>query len=431
MEKKHRRNAAADDPDFPLERGVLRRRTFLGYIGGGLATALATRGLNLAAAEEDRIELPSIQASTEKPEKLPAPRESGGKRVGYAVVGLGRLAIGQVLPAFATSKHSRLVALVSGDADKAMKLAHQYAIRPDSIYSYENYDQLADNPEVDAVYIALPNSMHAEYTIRAARAGKHVLCEKPMAVSVKQCETMIQECDKAKRMLMIAYRSQYEPMDRAIVKMVRENKFGDLREIVSMNSQNIGDPGQWRLKHELAGGGPLADMGIYSINAARFLTNEEPFEVSGSAYRRKSDPRFQEVEESAHFTLRFPSGMTATCATSFATHRSQFFRLHGSEAWAELNPAFAYHGLRMRIGRVANGEEILEEPRIEPGDQFARQLDHMSQCVRRNVLPHTPGEEGLQDMRIIEAIYESARSGTVVVLPVPSGTRGPDPTGEI
>jgi len=235
MEKKHRRNAAADDPDFPLERGVLRRRTFLGYIGGGLATALATRGLNLAAAEEDRIELPSIQASTEKPEKLPAPRESGGKRVGYAVVGLGRLAIGQVLPAFATSKHSRLVALVSGDADKAMKLAHQYAIRPDSIYSYENYDQLADNPEVDAVYIALPNSMHAEYTIRAARAGKHVLCEKPMAVSVKQCETMIQECDKAKRMLMIAYRSQHGQMDREIVKMARENQFGEPREFVSLN----------------------------------------------------------------------------------------------------------------------------------------------------------------------------------------------------
>jgi predicted dehydrogenase len=413
--------------DGTHRRSGLRRREFLGYVGGGLATALATRSLNLAAADEDRVDLSPIQAPTEKPEKLPAPRDPGGKRVGYAIVGLGRHAIGQVLPAFAQSRHSRVAALVSSDADKAMKIARQYAIRPDSVYSYENFDQLADNPEVDAVYIALPNSMHAEYTIRAARAGKHVLCEKPMAISVKQCEMMITECDKAGRKLMIAYRSQYEPMDRAIVRMVREKRLGELREFVSVNSQNVGDPAQWRLKHALSGGGPLADMGIYSINAARFLTGEEPFEVSGSAYRRVSDPRFQEVEEAAHFILRFPSGMTATCATSFSTHRSQFFRLHGSDAWVEMNPAFAYRGLRMRTGRVLNGEEIVEESGIDSGGQFARMVDHMSLCVRRNVLPHTPGEEGLQDMRIIEAIYESARTAAVVVLPVPSGTRGPDP----
>lgn len=423
-------DAAVDTSRSPAEHDLLRRRNFLGYVGGGLATALATRSLNLAAAEEDRIDLSPIQAPTERSEKLPAPRDPGGKRVGYAVVGLGRLAIGEILPAFAQSKHSRVTALVSGDRDKAEKVARQYGIRPDAIYSYADYDQLADNPEVDAVYIALPNSLHAEYTIRAARAGKHVLCEKPMAVSVKQCETMIEECDKAKRKLMIAYRSQYEPMDRAIVKMVRANRFGELREFVSVNSQNVGDPAQWRLKHALAGGGPLTDLGIYSINAARFLTNEEPFEVSGSAYRRTNDPRFQEVEESAHFILRFPSGMMATCATSFSTHRSQFFRLHGADAWAELNPAFAYRGLRMRIGRVVEGEESIEEPRIASGDQFAREIDHMSQCVKRNRLPHTPGEEGLQDMRIIEAVYESARSGSVVALPIPSGTRGPDPDEE-
>src|SRR5260221_11534018 len=231
MEKEHRRNAASDDPDFLLERGVLRRRTFLGYIGGGLATALATRSLNLAAAEEDRVDLPSIQAPTEKPEKLPAPRDPGGKRVGYAVVGLGRLAIGQVLPAFATSKHSRLVALVSGDADKAMKLAHQYAIRPDSIYSYENYDQLADNPEVDAVYIALPNSMHAEYTIRAARAGKHVLCEKPMATSVADSIAMIKACKEANKKLMIAYRCRYEPTNLRATQLIREGKLGKIQAI--------------------------------------------------------------------------------------------------------------------------------------------------------------------------------------------------------
>ncbi|HVY08120.1 MAG TPA: Gfo/Idh/MocA family oxidoreductase [Burkholderiales bacterium] len=406
------------------------RRSFLGYLGGGLAGALASRSLIASAAEEDRIEMPPIQAPTEKPEKAVTPKEPPPKRVGYAVVGLGRLAIGEVLPAIAKSKRSRVVALVSGDADKAGKVARQYAVRPDSIYDYGNYGQLADNPEVDAVYIALPNGMHAEFTIRAARAGKHVLCEKPMAISVRQCETMIAACEAAKKKLMIAYRSQYEPMDRAIVKMIRDKKLGELREFVSVNSQNVGDPGQWRLKHELSGGGPLADLGIYSINAARFLSGEEPFEVTGSAYRRTSDPRFQEVEESAHFILRFPSGLTATCATSFATHRSQFFRVHGSEAWAEMNPAFSYHGLEMRIGRVENGEEILQVPRIDPVDQFVAEIDHMSWCIRNDVKPHTPGEEGLQDMRIIEAIYESARSGSVVKISTPTLTRGPEPVEE-
>jgi predicted dehydrogenase len=425
------RDDAAQDDEFSLHDTPLPRRRFLGYMGGGLATALTTQGMLAAAAEEDRIQLPPIQAPTEKPEKAPAAKEPPPKRVGYAIVGLGRLALGEVLPAIAQSKRSRVVALVSSDDDKAQKVARQYAIRPDSIYTYEHFDQIADNPEVDAVYIALPNSMHAEFTIRAARAGKHVLCEKPMAVSVKQCEEMILACEKAQRKLMIAYRSQYEPMDRALVKMVRAGQLGDIREFVSVNSQNVGDPGQWRLKHALSGGGPLMDLGIYSINAARFLSGEEPFEVSGSAYRRTTDPRFQEVEESAHFILRFPSGLTATCTTSFATHRSQFFRLHGTEAWAELNPAFAYHGLRMRTGRVEEGVEIVREPRFDPVDQFAREIDHMSYCIRRDIKPHTPGEEGLQDMRIIEAVYEAARTQTVIKLPAPMSTRGPDPVEDI
>lgn len=260
--KEGKRDAAVEPAQSLTKRDPLHRRKFLGYVGGSVAAALATRSLNLAAAEEDRIDLSPIQASTERPEKLPSPKDPGGKRVGYAIVGLGRLAIGQILPAIVQSKHSRVTALVSGDRDKAEKIARQYGIRPDSIYSYTDFDQIADNPEVDAVYVALPNSLHAEYTIRAARAGKHVLCEKPMAVSVKQCETMIEECNKAKRKLMIAYRSQYEPMDRAIVKMVGANRFGELREFVSMNSQNVGDAAQWRLKYALAGGGPLMDLGI-------------------------------------------------------------------------------------------------------------------------------------------------------------------------
>jgi predicted dehydrogenase len=410
--------------------GGMPRRLFLQYLGSSVATALVMPQLNAAAAEQDRVTLPPIQASTEAPEKPQATRDPPSERVGYAIVGLGRLALNQILPAFGTTKHSRPVALVSGDHIKALKAAHQYGIRPEFIYNYQNYDRLADNPEVQVIYIALPNSMHADYTIRGARAGKHVLCEKPMAIKVAECQQMIDSCKRANRKLMIAYRSQYEPMDRAMIKMVCEKRFGNITEFISMNAQNVGDPQQWRLKRALSGGGPLPDMGIYSINAARFLSGEEPIEVTGNLYSLPGDPRFKEVEAAAHFILRFQSGLTATCSTSYVTHRSQFLRLQGSVGWAELNPSFAYHGLRLRLSHVVEGHDTIEQPNIESGDQFALEIDHMSRCVQRNIQPHTPGEEGLQDQRIIEAIYESARIGRPVKLSVPSQIRGPDPQEE-
>jgi predicted dehydrogenase len=361
------------------------------------------------------------------PDQPFATRDPPEERIGYAVVGLGKLATEQILPAFGATRHSRPVALVSGDRNKALQLARQYGIRQDAIYDYGNYDRIANNPEVQVVYIALPNSMHAEYTVRGAQAGKHILCEKPMAMNVAECEQMIDACKKANRKLMIAYRSQYEPMDRAIVKMVRDRRFGDIKEFISGNSLNIGDPDQWRVKRSLAGGGPLPDMGIYCINAARFLTGEEPVEVIGDVYSTPGDPRFTEVEESAHFILCFQNGMRATCATSFASHRSHFFELVGSAGWAEMNPAYAYNGLRLRIGSCVDGLDMIEEPQIEPANQFALEIDHMSRCVQRDVEPLTRGEEGMQDQRIIEAIYESARTGRPVTLSVPAQTRGPDP----
>lgn len=355
------------------------------------------------------------------------PRDPPEERIGYAVVGLGTLAIEQILPAFGAAKHSRPVALVSGNRNKALNVARQYGIRQDAVYDYGNYDRLADNPEAQAIYIALPNSMHAEYTIRGAQAGKHILCEKPMAMNVAECERMIDACKKAGRKLMIAYRSQYEPMDRAIVRMVRDKRFGDIMEFVSGNSRHVGDPNQWRVKRALAGGGPLPDMGVYCINAARFLTGEEPVEVIGDVYSTPGDPRFTEVEESAHFILRFQNGMRASCVTSFAAHRSHFFELVGSTGWAEMNPAYAYNGLRLRIGAMVDGLGMIEEPQIEPANQFTLEIDHMSRCIQRDVEPLTRGEEGMQDQRIIEAIYESARTGRPVKLSVPAPTRGPDP----
>ena len=382
--------------------------------------------------QQDDVQLSQIHAATEQPERVPGPMEAEDQRTGYAIVGLGRLTLGEILPAMGKSKYSKPVALVSGDREKALKIAAQYGIKASSLYDYQTYDQLAQNPEVKAIYIVLPNSMHAEFVVRGAKAGKHILCEKPMATSVKDCERMIAACKAANVKLMIAYRSQYEPYDRAMIKMIRAGKFGKLKQFVASNSQNQGDPTQWRLKKALAGGGCMPDVGVYCLNAARFFSGEEPYEVQASTVQPKDDPRFAEVEASCQVIAKFPSGFTATFNSAYNAHKSQFLRIEGTEAYAELNPAFAYHGIKMKYSlydkNVEPAMEISHEPALEEKDQFAAEMDHFSLCVQKDLAPHTPGEEGLQDQRITDAIYESARTGRSVKVAPPAGpTRGPEP----
>lgn len=402
------------------------RRRFLRVAGGGaLGAALVTGqaiGQTLAG-----VRLGQIQASTEAPDLTPVP-EAANERTGFAIVGLGHLSLNQILPAFGRSKLARPVALVSGDRAKALAVAREYGISPDAVYDYVDFEKLKDNPEVQAVYIVVPNSLHAEFTVRAARIGKHVLCEKPMATSVADCERMIVACRDAKRHLMIAYRSQYEPLDRAVAKMVQQGELGTVRQFVASNVQNQGDPMQWRLKKSMAGGGALVDVGIYCFNAARFLSGEEPDSVVATVNQPKNDPRFAEVEESASFILTFPSGYTAICTSGYGSHSSKYFRMQGSDAWVGLNPAFGYGGLRLQTGRLVDGHDTTTEIQFDAADQFALELDHFAHCVKDNVVPHTPGEEGLQDQRILEAIYSSAKSGKAVSIAQPSGAlRGPEP----
>ncbi len=418
------------------------RRGFLRSAGGAVAVAGLPAGALAAmsapgAAQatgharpnaQDAVRLPPLHASTEAPEKPPAPFEADPQRTGYAVVGLGHLSVNEILPAFGHSHYSRVTALVSGDRAKAAKLAAQYGVKQSSIYSYHDYEKLAGNPEVQAIYIVLPNSMHAEYTERGAKLGKHILCEKPMATSSTDCQKMIDACKRAKVKLMIAYRQQYEPNNRAIVKLVREGSLGALKSFVATNAQNQGDPNQWRQKLALAGGGCLPDVGIYCLNAARFLSGEEPSEVTAFTYQPKDDPRFREVEETCAFTLRFPSGFIASCSSGYGAHRSQFMRLEGSLQWAEMEPSFAYHGLKLRLSRVEDERDVVVEPSIPDKDQFALEMDHFSLSVQQGREPHTPGEEGLQDQRVVEAIYQAARSGKTVTIAQPTGpTRGPAP----
>ena len=371
----------------------LTRRSFLTRVGGGIVAA------NLAGTVLDRTAA----------QQVPDPP---GKKLGWAIVGLGSLAINQILPAFAKSEKSKVVALVSGHPDKANKLALRYNVNPKNIYNYQNYDTIKDNPEVDIIYIVLPNSMHAEYTIRGAQAGKHVLSEKPMATSSADCQAMIDAAKKANRKLMVAYRCRYEPFNQEMIRMARSKEFGPIKVIIADHGFNIGDPSQWRLKRELSGGGCLMDIGIYNLQAARYITGEEPTEVTAQTYTNANDPRFKEVEETINFQLRFPSGVLANCTSSYGYNNQNHYRVVCSDGWFELEPATSYTGLQMRIHR----KNTLEEPQLPVRDHFALEMDHLSDCVMNDKDPLTPGEEGLRDLKIMTAIYESAKTNKTIRL---------------
>jgi predicted dehydrogenase len=336
--------------------------------------------------------------------------EPPGRKLGWAIVGLGSLSINQILPAFARCEKSKVVALVSGHPDKANKLALRYGVNSKNIYNYENYDSIKDNPEVDIIYIVLPNSMHAEYTIRGFQAGKHVLSEKPMATTPAECQAMIDAGRKANRKLMVAYRCRYEPFNQEMIRMAREQELGPVRIIQTDAGFVMGDPTQWRLKKAMAGGGSLMDIGIYALQAARYISGEEPTEINAMMYTTPGDVRFKEVEESINFQLRFPSGILANCTSSYGCDWHSHFRALAPKGYFELDPAMSYTGQRMRVNR---GNE-LEERSLDPRDHFASEMDHMSHCVMQDKTPLTPGEEGLRDLKLMMAIYEAAASGKTV-----------------
>ncbi len=332
------------------------------------------------------------------------------KTVGFALVGIGNLSMGQLLPAFAKCKTARPVALVSGHPDKAKQQAEQYGIDPKNIYNYENFDSIKDNPAVDVVYVVLPNSMHAEYTIRAAQAGKHVLCEKPMANSVADCQTMIDACKKANRKLMIGYRLRYEPMTQKAIELAHSaDDVGTIKQITAEAGFNIGDPNQWRLNRKLAGGGSLMDMGIYALNAVRYLSGQEPAEVSAVSYSTANDPRFKEVEETIAFELRFASGIVASCLSTYGFGCNRF-RVYGTEGQLEAEPFQAYQGNRLWKSQKRNRQQV----QYQPVNHFAAEMDDFSQCIQTDQPSRTPGEEGLRDVKVMMAAYESARAGKAV-----------------
>lgn len=354
-----------------------------------------------------------------------ASKPARGRRVRYAVIGLGHITQAAVLPAFAHArKNSELAALFSDDEEKLRKLGRKYGI--ERLYSYEDYERGLEEAEADAVYIALPNDMHREYTERAARKGVHVLCEKPMALTAKDCEAMIEAARANRVRLMIAYRLHFQKANLKAVELVESGRLGQPRFFSSVFSMQVKDEDNIRLKRE-RGGGTLYDIGIYCINAARYLFREEPEEVFAFS-ANNGERRFREVDEMTAAVLRFPGERLANFTCSFGASDTSTYRLVGTEGDLRLDSAYEY-AEPMTLTVTVKGRT--RQQKIPKHDQFAPELLHFSDCVLSGREPAPSGREGLADVRVIEALFESIRSGVRVPLRDFDPGRRPEPEQEI
>lgn len=334
---------------------------------------------------------------------------NGDRKIRYAVVGLGWFAQEAAMPAFAEAENSELVALVSDDSTKLKELSQKYGIN--RTYSYEEYEDCLTSGEVDAVYIALPNHRHCEYTVRAAKQAIHVLCEKPMAVTEDECEQMIQACNDNDVKLAIAYRLHLEPANMQAVEIVRSGKIGEPRIFNSVFTQQVTEEGNIRLR-DVTGGGTLDDIGIYCINAARYLFQDEPIEVYAVA-ANKGEQRFAEVEEMSSAILRFPDERLATFTVSFGAAKVSTYQIVGTQGDLRVDPAYAWHG-ELKHYLTIDGET--QEQSFPPHSQLAAEFTYFSDCILNNTDPEPSGMEGLNDVRIIRALYQSIEQGQPVPL---------------
>jgi predicted dehydrogenase len=338
---------------------------------------------------------------------LPAfAQPDAAKPVGYAVIGLGTIC-DLFSRGCANSSTAKITALVTGHPDtKGKEWADRLGIPATSIYTYETFDTIKDNKNVDAVYVGLPNSMHREYTLRAAQAGKHVLCEKPMAISAAECREMIDGCKKANVKLMIGYRCHLDPTHLKAEEIIQSGQLGKLQAFEGAFGFNA-RPVQWRLTKKYAGGGSLFDVGIYPLNAMRYFAREEPvsFTATTSTIDHTSG-RFAEMEQTVNWTMTFPSGISASLASTYGASMPGFVRIHGDKGSIEIAPAFDYKGVRLH-GLQALASLQAASPDVETF-HFQREAEHFASCIRTNTEPRMPGEEGLKDLLAIEAIYKAA-----------------------
>jgi predicted dehydrogenase len=326
-----------------------------------------------------------------------------------AIMGLGSYGT-RVAEAMQTSTMAKLVGVISGTPSKVKDWQTKYNIPEKNCYNYENFDKIKDNPDIDAVYVITPNSLHKPYGIRVAQAGKHLICEKPIALNAKEGQDMVDACKKANVKLLVGYRLHFEPKTLEIIRMRNAGDFGKIMFFQGLSGFRIGDPSQWRLNKQLAGGGAMMDIGIYSVNGARYMVGEEPIWVT--AQETKTNPeKFKEgVDETITFQLGFPGGAIASCLSTYSMNYLDRFYLNGEKGFAELLPATGYGPIK---GRTNSGE--LTQPHAT---HQTVQMDEMAAIILQNKKPVVPvdGEEAVKDMKIMDAIYLAVKTGKKVDL---------------
>lgn len=356
------------------------------------------------------LSIPFISADTncsdEQPNKNLMQNKKDGK-LGIALVGLGSYASGQLAPALLQTEHCYLAGIVTGTPSKATAWKEKYNIPEKNIYNYDNYDLIATNPDIDIIYVVLPNSLHAEYTIRAADAGKHVICEKPMAITVEECNRMINACKKAGKMLSIGYRLHFDPYNLEMARLGKQKVYGEIKKISSTFSF-VAQKGIWRLDKKLAGGGPLMDLGVYCMQGVMYTTGMEPVAVTAQSPEVSDKEKFLGVEETLSWQMHMPNGLVAECRTSYS-ERGNILRAEAERGSFELQPAFNYSGLK---GSTSDGKKF-EYPALS---QQAKQMDAFALAVKNKQQSIVPGEMGRRDVKIIEAIYEAMRTGKKILV---------------
>jgi len=345
------------------------------------------------------------------------------RQVGYAVIGLGHIAQAAVLPAFGHADNSRLVALVSSDPEKREKLARKYHC---DAYDVRDLDDVLARADVQAAYIAEPNDKHMEFVIRCAKAGVHVLCEKPLAISEEECRRMIDACKEAGVKLMTAYRLHFEESNLAAVKLIEQGRIGELRYFSSLFAYQV-RPGNIRTSAD-RGGGAIWDLGVYCINAARYLFRADPIEVFALRMDRPDDERFKDVHEGMSVLLKFPGERVAQFIVSFGSYEEDLYRIVGTKGHIELRDGYEYQGPRELHVSIGGRERVRE---FKPADQFAPELIAFSRAILRDEDVEPDGEEGLRDVRVIVAALRSARENRPLTLSWPPRQRRPEPSDRI
>lgn len=362
---------------------MINRRKFLGQ------TLAGASGLALSTSAFSNIIIPNQN-----------------RKLGVALVGLGYYSTDVLAPALQQTQHCELRGIVTGTPSKAEVWKKKYGIPDKNVYNYETIGEVANNPDLDVIYIVLPPSMHAEYSIKAAEAGKHVWCEKPMAMTVEECQNMIDACNKNKVKLSIGYRMQHEPNTQQIIQFTKNKTYGKVQTVSAEAGYREGRTNHWK-QQKAMGGGAMYDMGVYPLNAARYATQMEPIAVTA----RQSTTRpeiYHEVDETMEFDLEFPGGVTADCVTSFGRSMNSLM-VNCADGWYKLEPFQAYGGIK---GQTSDGKIL----NASVPNQQAKQMDDDALAIINKKKVLVPGEEGLKDIRVVEAVYRSVAQNDKVMI---------------